>query len=191
MISKDEAIALIEGRLEKQARVIVALDGMSCSGKPTWARELAEKFSGSVVHMDDFFLPAKLRTAERYRTPGGNVHHERFAVEVLPRLRSPEPFGYRVFDCSTMDYGGTATIRGGKGYQLVKIGRSRVTVGGVLQLATLPARYTRFFLGRCFDPKHPDQQFDFYLSAKDGGDGKSLLVDRLVLAKVKGGKKSK
>ena len=84
-----------------------------------------------------------------------------------------------------------ATIRGGKGYQLVKIGRSRVTVGGVLQLATLPARHTRFFLGQCFDPKDPDQQFDFYLSAKDGGDGRSLLVDRLVLAKVKGGKKSR
>ena len=78
------------------------------------------------------------------------------------------------------------TIRKGKGYQLIRIGRSKVTVGGVLQLATLPARNTRFFLGECFDPKNPDQQFDFYLSAKDGGDGKSLLVDRLVLAKVKG-----
>ena len=80
------------------------------------------------------------------------------------------------------------TIRKGKGYQLVRIGRSKVTVGGVLQLATLPARHTRFFLGKCFDPKNPDQEFDFYLSVRDGGDGKSLLVDRLVLAKAKGGK---
>ena len=57
MITKAEAVALIEGRLEKQERVIVALDGMSCSGKTTFARALAEKFSGSVVYMDDFFLP--------------------------------------------------------------------------------------------------------------------------------------
>ena len=76
------------------------------------------------------------------------------------------------------------TIRNGNDYKLVKIGRSKVTANGVLQLATLPIRNTRFFLGECFDPKNPDQEFDFYLSAKDGGDGKSLLVDRLVLAKV-------
>ena len=40
MISKDEAIALIEARLQKQERVIVALDGMSCSGKSTFAKLL-------------------------------------------------------------------------------------------------------------------------------------------------------
>ena len=55
--------------------------------------------------MDDFFLPPPLRTAERYDEPGGNVHYERFAAEVLPKLRKPEPFKYRIFDCSTMEYG--------------------------------------------------------------------------------------
>ena len=40
MITKDEAIALIEARLQKQERVIVALDGMSCSGKSTFAKHI-------------------------------------------------------------------------------------------------------------------------------------------------------
>ena len=95
---------------------------------------------------------------------------------------SIDPFNLRKRFLTAKDL---ETIRKGKGYQLIWIGRAKITSGGVLQLATLPARNTRFFLGKCFDPKDPNRQFDFYLSVKDGGDGKSLLVDRLVLAKVK------
>ena len=90
---------------------IVAVDGRAASGKTTLARQLAQILRADVVHMDDFFLPAKLRTRARYDEPGGNVHYERFMREVLPRLGDPKPFSYRVFDCSTMDYGGSAEIR--------------------------------------------------------------------------------
>ena len=99
MISKDEAIALIEARLEKQERVIVALDGMSCSGKSTWARELAEKFSGSVVHMDDFFLPRDRFTEEMQALPGGNMDRDRFRAEVLLPLAAGADFAYSPFSC--------------------------------------------------------------------------------------------
>ena len=57
MMTKEDVKALIAGQLESRARLVVALDGMSCAGKTTFARELAQRFSGSVVHMDDFFLP--------------------------------------------------------------------------------------------------------------------------------------
>ena len=99
MISKDEAIALIEARLEKQERVIVALDGMSCSGKSTWARALAEKFSGSVVHMDDFFLPRDRFTEEMQALPGGNMDRDRFRAEVLLPLVAGKDFAYSPFSC--------------------------------------------------------------------------------------------
>ncbi len=99
MISKDEAVALIAGRLEKQPRVIVALDGMSCSGKSTWARELAEMFSGSVVHMDDFFLPRDGFTEEMQALPGGNMDRERFRTEVLAPLAAGQDFTYSAFSC--------------------------------------------------------------------------------------------
>ena len=58
-------------------------------------------------------------------------------------------------------------------------------------MATLPeqegqlGRSARFFLGSQYDPNDPDRKYDIYLSVKDGGDGKSLLVDRMVLAKVR------
>ena len=84
---------------------VIAVDGRAASGKTTLARQLAAILDAGAVHMDDFFLPPDLRTAQRYDEPGGNVHYERFAAEVLPVLKRPGAFRYRVFDCSTMDYG--------------------------------------------------------------------------------------
>ena len=89
---------------------VIAIDGRAASGKTTLARQLAAVLKAEVIHMDDFFLPSELRTTERYRTPGGNVHHERFAAEVLPRLAVRKQFAYRVFDCSQMRLGGTREI---------------------------------------------------------------------------------
>lgn len=89
---------------------VLAIDGMAAAGKTTAAALLARRWDAPVVHMDDFFLPPALRTPERYAEPGGNVHYERFAAEVLPGLRAGTPFSYRIFDCSVMDYRGEAVI---------------------------------------------------------------------------------
>lgn len=81
---------------------IIAIDGRCAAGKTTLAAELAEQLGGDVIHMDDFFLPPKLRTPERRSEPGGNVHYERFLTEVIPKLASREAFSYQRFDCSRM-----------------------------------------------------------------------------------------
>ncbi len=99
MISKEEAMARIEGLLQKKTRVVVALDGMSCSGKTTFAAALAERFSGSVVHMDDFFLPRDRFTEEKQALPGGNMDRERFQAEVLSPLSAGRDFAYAPFSC--------------------------------------------------------------------------------------------
>lgn len=88
-----------------EANIIIAIDGRCAAGKTTLAKELAERLEAGVVHMDDFFLPMELRTPERFRTPGGNVHYERFGEEVVPHLGSGEAFFYQQFDCSTMELG--------------------------------------------------------------------------------------
>ena len=83
-----------------------------------------------------------------------------------------------------------AKIDKSKGFTTVWIGRDKLSVAGTLQLATLPERNAKFFLGEFFDPKHPNQKYDFYLSVKNSGlKDKSLFVDRLILAKVPAGKK--
>lgn len=89
---------------------VIAIDGRAASGKSTRALLLSAVLDAPVIHMDDFFLPPVLRTEERLTQPGGNVHYERFAEEVLPGLRSGEAFSYRIFDCSRMDFGGTKDI---------------------------------------------------------------------------------
>ena len=90
---------------------VIAIDGRASSGKTTLARQLAEIMEAGIIHMDDFFLPAKLRTPERYKEAGGNVHYERFIEEVLPHLKKPGKFTYRTFDCSTMGYGKHAEVK--------------------------------------------------------------------------------
>ena len=89
---------------------VVAIDGRAASGKTTKAQLLSAVLDAPVIHMDDFFLPPALCTEDRLAQPGGNVHYERFAAEVLPGLRTGAPFTYRVFDCSRMDYHGAREI---------------------------------------------------------------------------------
>ena len=89
---------------------VVAIDGRAASGKTTKAGLLQAVLHAPVIHMDDFFLPPALRTADRLAQPGGNVHYERFAEEVLPALATGEAFTYRVFDCNCMDFHGLREI---------------------------------------------------------------------------------
>lgn len=80
---------------------IVAIDGNSGAGKSTFASHIAAAVNGSLFHTDDFFLPPKLRTAERLNTPGGNVDSERFNKEVICGILSGNDFTYKAFSCQT------------------------------------------------------------------------------------------
>lgn len=89
----------------KNDAFVIAMDGRSASGKTTMAAQLSQILNAGVIHMDDFFLPVSLRTQARLAAPGGNVHYERFAQEVLPKMIRAEAFSYRRFDCLQMDFG--------------------------------------------------------------------------------------
>lgn len=102
---KEKIESWVESRKKSGKPFVIATDGRSASGKTTFAEKLAEALGGSVIHADDFFLPPALRTPERYAEPGGNIHYERFAEEVLPFISDPAEFSYRRFDCGKMDYG--------------------------------------------------------------------------------------
>ena len=94
----DGLLNICENLANKKKRAIITIDGRAASGKTTVAGMIAERVGGCIVHADDFFLPPDMRTSERLRTPGGNIHHERFALEVIEKLG--KSFDYGVFDCS-------------------------------------------------------------------------------------------
>ena len=89
---------------------IIGIDGRAASGKSTIAEGLAKILHTVPISMDDFFLPGELRISQRLDEPGGNVHYERFAEEVIPNLRTQKNIRYRPFNCRTMDYGKPKTI---------------------------------------------------------------------------------
>lgn len=104
---------------ETERSRIIAIDGRAASGKSTAAEALAAVLEAGIVHMDDFFLPPELRTAERLAEEGGNIHYERFLEEVLPHLHDPAPFSYRRFDCGVMALNGMREVAGGA-YRIVE-----------------------------------------------------------------------
>lgn len=80
--------------------VLLGIDGPCGGGKSTLARELRDFFiDAQVYHMDDFFLPPGMRTAQRLAIPGENVHYERFLSEVLLPMLERQPFAYHAYDC--------------------------------------------------------------------------------------------
>lgn len=95
---------------QSRDRVLIAIDGRCASGKTTLAEKLQEELLCNVIHMDDFFLRPKQRTAERYDEPGGNVDRERFLVEVLQPLQTGSVFSYSPFDCHRMVFGEPVTV---------------------------------------------------------------------------------
>lgn len=107
----------IDDLLSRKNHVVIAIDGKCGSGKSTLASILTKVYDANVIAMDDFYLPANLRTPARLSVPGGNVHYERFEKEVLSnlcRLKDDYPLVtpvyYQVFDCHEMDYCGQKVI---------------------------------------------------------------------------------
>lgn len=96
----DRLLTVIRALLDRQTRVIAAIDGRCGAGKSTLAAQLQTQLSCRVFHMDDFFLRPEQRTAARLAQPGENVDHERFLSEVLqPALRG-EAVTYHPFRCA-------------------------------------------------------------------------------------------
>ncbi len=90
--------------------IIVAIDGMSASGKSTLGYYLKEQFDCNLFHMDDFFLQDYQRTEERLAEVGGNVDYERFKEEVLCPLINKERVLYRPFRCDIRKIQGETEI---------------------------------------------------------------------------------
>lgn len=114
MSAGEPLLARIDRLMRDKPRVLVAIDGMSASGKTTLASALRERYGARVVHMDDFFLQPHQRTPQRYATPGENVDHERFLAEVLGPLSRGEAFVYRPFLCHEMAFGQGARMEPGR-----------------------------------------------------------------------------
>ncbi len=95
-------LSRIDAMLES-GEVRLAIDGGSASGKSTLGGMLEEIYGCTLFHMDDFFLPPEMRTAERLAEAGGNVDRERFLAEVLTPLSRGEAVSYRRFDCSRLE----------------------------------------------------------------------------------------
>lgn len=97
---------LVRNEIEKllnsrEDTLLVAIDGMSASGKTTLGDYLQSVFDCNLFHMDGFFLQEEQRTEPRFAEIGGNVDYERFREEVLTPVLNKREVLYRPFHCDT------------------------------------------------------------------------------------------
>jgi uridine kinase len=107
----DSLLKKIASCIEQDERVICAIDGPCASGKTTLGQRLHHIYGGNLIHMDDFFLQAPMRTPERLSQPGGNIDHERFYCEVLTPLVGNNAFSYRPYCCTEQKLGSAIHIK--------------------------------------------------------------------------------
>ena len=86
--------------IDKEGRIVIAIDGKCGSGKTTLASEIQKQLDVSIVHADDFTIPFEMKTPERLSSPGGNLHSERMLAEFFEKLDEKEikyhPFDYSI-----------------------------------------------------------------------------------------------
>ena len=92
----------------KKEIIVIAIDGMTGSGKTTFAEELSQVYNAPIFHADDYFLPPELRTEERLNEPGGNIHYEKMKKEIIDILvegKINSTIKYKPFICKNQSYG--------------------------------------------------------------------------------------
>lgn len=96
---------------ERLKPFLVAIDGMSASGKTTLGHLLHMQFPNSnLFHMDDYFLQPHQRTAKRLSEVGGNIDYERFMGEIILHLNDRDGVSFRKFDCQTLTLGSKSHV---------------------------------------------------------------------------------
>ena len=156
---------LVEKKLSEKRFINIAVDGLCGSGKSTLGDLLRKTYDANLISTDVFFLPDELRSKERFQTPGENIHHERFVDEVGPIARN-EPFSYRVFDCSVMDY--TATV---------SVMPKRVSI--VEGSYSLHPRFSSLYDIRVFLKVSAEQQLS-RISTRNGEEALKMFIDRWI-----------
>lgn len=97
-INSDSALSIIIERIKSHTSntpLVIAVDGMSASGKTTFA----EKLGVTVIHTDDFYRPRNEKGELELSEHSGNFDIERFKKEVVSKIKTGKPFEYGVFDC--------------------------------------------------------------------------------------------
>ncbi|MBR2869708.1 MAG: (d)CMP kinase [Clostridia bacterium] len=95
----EKIIKKINRLLQTKSIFVVGIDGPCASGKTTLAKKIAAETGAQVIHIDDFFLPAKMRTADSLNTIGGNIDTARFVDEISRGISLKIPTEYGIYDC--------------------------------------------------------------------------------------------
>lgn len=83
----------------KYKTLLLAVDGCGGSGKSAFAQRLRQMLpDANIVHIDDFYLPSRLRPKDAANTIAGDFDVQRLRQQVLEPLSRNEPGYYQQYD---------------------------------------------------------------------------------------------
>ncbi len=83
--------------------ILLGIDGACATGKTTLGRKISQEKGGSLLHMDDFFLPFDQRGSRD--EIGSNINKSLFLNQVLLPLSQGGTARFQAFDCAKGEYG--------------------------------------------------------------------------------------
>ncbi len=111
MDNSDALFDLLQ-KIPSGGHFIMAIDGRCAAGKTTLSEQLEKEYECNVIHIDDFYLPFKERTAAIMEQPGGNIDFQRLTDEILVPLTEGKNVVYRPYDCHNNRYLATRKVDG-------------------------------------------------------------------------------
>lgn len=90
--------------------VIIAIDGMSGSGKTTFANQLKMIFNANVFHIDDFFQKSIIKNNNQSSKYGSNINFEKINETIIEQLKSKKSVNYQLFDFKKHEHTDIITV---------------------------------------------------------------------------------
>ena len=103
-MSNIELIKKIVTDKKLSGQIVISIDGPCGGGKTTLSKEIENKLSYNILHMDDFYLPFDKRDKNWMDIIAGHMDFDRLIETVLKPYKEKRKTSYISYDCHSDKY---------------------------------------------------------------------------------------
>lgn len=108
--NKLKVILDLEELTNNKNEAIIAIDGMSGSGKSTFANELSKIFDTNIFHIDDFFQKPVISEHDELSKFGSNINYELINTSIINNINKKLSISYKPFNFKTHSHLDAITV---------------------------------------------------------------------------------
>lgn len=100
----------IDNLIKNKDSIFIAIDGMSGSGKTTFANKLKAIFNANVFHIDDFFQKPIININDQNSLYGNNIDFNKINETIIEQLKLKNAVNYQPFDFKKHEHTKSITV---------------------------------------------------------------------------------